>query len=176
LWLFFFKLSGWKINGHLPAINKYICAVAPHTSNWDFIVGLAARRILKIKNAKFLGKSQLFRRPYGWFFKMIGGIPVYRNEHHDMVEQVATIARNSNKFILGIAPEGTRKKVNKLKTGFWYIAKAADIPIVPVGFDYKKREVVIAAPVYTGDVDNDIRALIEFYKGITGKNPELGID
>jgi 1-acyl-sn-glycerol-3-phosphate acyltransferase len=171
-----FKLAGWKIAGNLPVVRRYICAVAPHTSNWDFIVGIAARSILRIRDAKFLGKSQLFKQPFGWFFRMIGGIPVYRDEHHDMVDQVAAIARNSDEFILGIAPEGTRKKVNKLKTGFWYIAKAADIPIVPVGFDYKLRQVVIASPVVATDLDKDIRTLIEFYKGITGKNPELAIE
>ncbi len=107
----------------MPPIRKYICAVAPHTSNWDFVVGVAARSILRITHAKYLGKSQLFKAPYGWFFRWIGGIPVYRDKSHDMVDQVAAVANASEDFILAIAPEGTRKKVDKLKTGFWYIAK-----------------------------------------------------
>ncbi len=175
LWLLGFKLFGWKINGQLPPIKKYICAVAPHTSNWDVVVGMAARSILRIRHAKFLGKSQLFVAPIGWFFRLIGGIPVYRDKSNDMVDQVAAIIRNSENFILAIAPEGTRKKVAKLKTGFWYISKAANIPVVPVGLDYKLKEVVIGPPLYATDLDKDMNTLWEFYKGITGKNPELGI-
>lgn len=171
-----YKIFGWKIVGHLPSEKKYICAVAPHTSNWDFIVGVGARSILRITSAKYLGKSQLFRWPFGAFFRSIGGIPVYRDQKHDMVDQVAAIARSSNEFILAIAPEGTRKKVNKLKTGFWYIARAANIPIVPVGLDYKKHHVVIGTPVYPDELEKDIATMMEFYKGITGKNPQLGID
>jgi 1-acyl-sn-glycerol-3-phosphate acyltransferase len=157
-------------------VKKYICCIAPHTSNWDFVVGVAARSILRIRKAKYLGKSQLFRKPIGWFFRAIGGIPVYRDSKHDMVEQVADIARKSDEFILAIAPEGTRKKVTKLKTGFWYIAKAANIPVVPVGLDYKKKEVVIAPPIYVSDIETDLNTLVEFYKGVKGKNQELGID
>lgn len=163
------------MHGQLPNVKKYICAVAPHTSNWDVVVGVAARSILRIHRARFLGKSQLFRKPYGWFFRMIGGIPVYRDERHDMVEQVVTRIRQSDEFILAIAPEGTRKKVTKLKTGFWYIAKAAGIPIVPVGFDFMKKAVVIGPLLYPSDIDTDMAKLIEFYHGIHGKNPELGL-
>lgn len=175
LWLLGFSSSGWKIVGQLPHEKKYICLVAPHTSNWDVIVGMAARSILRIKDAKFLGKSQLFKKPFGWFFKAVGGIPVYRDKSHDMVEQVAHIVKKSDEFILAIAPEGTRKKVTKLKTGFWYIAKAANIPFVPVGLDYRKKQVVLGPTMYVSDIDTDMNALMEFYRQITGKNPELGI-
>lgn len=175
IFLLSYKIFGWKINGNLPPIKKYVCAVAPHTSNWDFFVGVAARSILRVQRAKFLGKSQLFRSPYGWFFRMIGGIPVERDKSHDMVEQVAERIKNSDEFILAIAPEGTRRKVTKLKTGFWYIAKAADIPIVPVGLDFRKREVVIGTPIHPSEIEKDITLLTEFYKSITGRNPELGI-
>jgi hypothetical protein len=92
-----------------------------------------------------------------------------------MVDQVAAIARDSNDFILGIAPEGTRKKVTKLRTGFWYIAKAANIPIVPLGFDFKKKEVVIGHPLYPTDLETDMETLITFYRSIQGKNPESGL-
>lgn len=159
----------------MPSINKYICAVAPHTSNWDFVVGVAARSILRMQHARYLGKSQLFRAPYGWFFRWIGGIPVYRDKSHDMVQQVASIANDTDRFILAIAPEGTRKKVDKLKTGFWYIAKAANIPVVPVGFEYQKKEVVIGEPLYPSDVETDINLLLSFYRTIRGKNPDQGL-
>ncbi len=175
LWIVFFKITGWKVVGSLPNVNKYICPVAPHTSNWDVIIGMATRSILRIHGAKFLGRSQLFRAPFGWFFRMVGGIPVYRDERHDMVDQVVSVIRSSDKFILAIAPEGTRKKVTKVRTGFWYIARAANIPIAPVGFDYKKKEVIIYPALYASEIDADLHELMEFYSGITGKNPELGL-
>ena len=115
-------------------VKKYIIAVAPHTSNWDFPVGLAARSVLRIQSAQFLGKSQLFVPPFGWIFRMLGGHPVDRSSSHDMVEQVVKIFAKHENFILAMAPEGTRKKVTKLRTGFYFIAKGAQVPIVPVGF------------------------------------------
>jgi 1-acyl-sn-glycerol-3-phosphate acyltransferase len=174
-YLLCFKIFGWKVAGRLPDLKKYICAIAPHTSNWDFLVGVAARSILRVHRAKFLGKSQLFRKPYGWIFRSIGGIPVFRDKSHDMVDQVAAIIRESDEFILAIAPEGTRKKVTKLRTGFWYIAKAAGIPIVPLGFDFRKKEVVIGPLLHPADIEKDMATLTKFYHGIQGKNPELGL-
>src|SRR5215203_3066390 len=137
---YLFNAFGWKITGNFPpGLRKYIIAVAPHTSNWDFPVALAARSILKIENAKFLGKSQLFRPPVGWLFRAIGGYPVERTTSHDMVNQVVKLFNTHDDFILAIAPEGTRKKVEKLKTGFYFIARNANIPIIPVGFDFKQK-------------------------------------
>ena len=124
LYLLLFKIFGWKINGHFPEqVKKYVIAVAPHTSNWDFVVGVAARSILRIQRAKFLGKSQLFRPPFGWLFRRLGGYSVDRSKSQDVVEQVAHIFDQHDDFVLALAPEGTRKKVGKLKTGFYYIAK-----------------------------------------------------
>jgi 1-acyl-sn-glycerol-3-phosphate acyltransferase len=174
LFILLFKLYGWKIDGQIPPIRKYICAVAPHTSNWDFVVGVAARSILRITRAKYLGKSQLFKAPYGWFFRLTGGIPVYRDKSHDMVDQVVGVANASDDFILAIAPEGTRTKVDKLKTGFWYISKEANIPVIPVGFDYERRLIVIGLPIYPTDIESDMNSLMTFYQGIKGRNPELG--
>ncbi|MBX2913149.1 MAG: lysophospholipid acyltransferase family protein [Cyclobacteriaceae bacterium] len=177
LYLLVFKALGWKIQGAFPPdIKKYIVAVGPHTSNWDFMVGLAGRSILRIQKAKFLGKSTLFKPPFGWVFRMLGGYPVDRSQRHDMVAQVASLFASHDEFVLAIAPEGTRKKVEKLRTGFYYIAKKANIPIVPVGFDYGKKEIVVSPPLYpTGDFDHDMALLLGFYRNIVGKNPELGI-
>ncbi len=177
LYVLLFRVFGWRINGEFsPDLKKYIIAVAPHTSNWDFLVGVAARSILRLHNARYLGKSQLFKPPFGWFFRWIGGYPVDRTKSHDMVEQVASIFNSHEKFVLAIAPEGTRKKVDKLKTGFYYIAKKAGVPIVPVGFDFKKKEVVIGQPFRPGsDFDADMQLLLRFYENISGRNPELGI-
>jgi 1-acyl-sn-glycerol-3-phosphate acyltransferase len=176
-YLFIFRIFGWKVNGQFPpGLKKYIVAVAPHTSNWDFLVGVAARSILQMQNAKFLGKSSLFKPPFGWFFRWLGGYPVERSKHTDMVQQVADIFKVHDQFILAMAPEGTRKKVDKLRTGFYYIAQRAHVPIIPVGFDFDKKEVVLGTPFYpSDDVQKDIDVLISFYKGIKGKNPELGL-
>jgi 1-acyl-sn-glycerol-3-phosphate acyltransferase len=172
---FLFKSFGWKINGSLPqGLKKYIIAVAPHTSNWDFLVGIAARSVLNITGAKFLAKSQLFVAPFGWLFRAMGGYPVERSTSNDMVAQVTVIINSHPDFILAIAPEGTRKKVERLKTGFYHIARAANIPIVPVGFDYEKKEVVVGAPLHPASIENDLKTLHDFYKHIKGKNPELG--
>ena len=172
-----FKWMGWKIEGRFPAeLKKYIVAVAPHTSNWDFPIGVMTRSILKMQNARFLGKSSLFKPPFGWLFRSMGGYPVDRSKHNDMVQQVADIFQAHDQFILAIAPEGTRKKVDKLKTGFYYIAKKANVPIIPCGFDFERKVVVIGQPFYPSDhVDNDMNQLIAFYKNIKGRNPELGL-
>jgi 1-acyl-sn-glycerol-3-phosphate acyltransferase len=172
-----FKITGWKVEGNFPTdLKKYIIAVAPHTSNWDFPVGVLARSILKLEKAKFLGKDSLFRPPVGWFFRWLGGHPVDRSNRHEMVQLVVNIFNKHDEFIVAMAPEGTRKKVEKLRTGFYFIAKGANIPIIPVGFDFEKKIVKVGAPFYTtNDQDHDIKQLIEFYRTIKGKNPELGI-
>ncbi len=176
-YIFLFKITGWKVNGHFPPeLKKYIIAVAPHTSNWDFLVGVCARSILKIQKANFLAKSSLFKPPFGWVFKFLGGYPVDRSKNSDMVQYVADIFDSHDLFILALAPEGTRKKVDKLKTGFYYIAKKAGVPIIPCGFDYSRKEVIVGSPFYPSDnVQKDIEILTLFYANIQGKNPEWGL-
>jgi 1-acyl-sn-glycerol-3-phosphate acyltransferase len=178
-WLYqlIFKLTGWKTTGQFPPeLKKYIVAVAPHTSNWDFLVGVAARSILRMKETKFLAKSQLFKPPYGWIFSVLGGYPIERSSSHDMVKQVVDLFNAHDHFILAITPEGTRKKVEKLKTGFYYIAKGARVPIIPVGFDYQKKEVILGNPLYPSEnMNEDFDKLYTFYRQINGKNPELGL-
>lgn len=168
---------GWKINGSFPPeIKKYIVAVAPHTSNWDFVIGVLARSILQMQNTRFLGKSTLFKPPFGWFFRALGGHPVDRSKSNDLVQQVVDIFNAHEQFIVAIAPEGTRKKVGTLRTGFYYIAKGAKIPIIPCGFDFEKKEVVIAQPFYTTEnVSADMESLLSFYRSVKGRNPELGL-
>jgi 1-acyl-sn-glycerol-3-phosphate acyltransferase len=174
-WLFY--RLGWTLNGSMPTqYKKYVIAVAPHTSGWDFPVGVMARSALKIYKARYLGKSQLFKPPFGWFFRMTGGTPVDRSSSHDVVEQVVQMFNKHDEFILALAPEGTRQKVNKLRTGFYYIAKGAGVPIVPVGFDFEKKQIVIGAPLFPSDnFDQDMATLMSFYRSIKGKIPELGL-
>lgn len=172
-----FKLCGWKVEGSFPAdIKKFVIAIAPHTSNWDFTVGLSARSILRLQNARFIGKSQLFNWPYGWFFRWLGGIPVDRSRSHNLVQQAAQYFHQNAAFVLALAPEGTRKKVHTLKTGFYYIAKTAGVPIFPVGFDFARKTVVVGEPLFPGpDTEADLQRLMAFYRGITGKNPACGL-
>jgi 1-acyl-sn-glycerol-3-phosphate acyltransferase len=177
LYLLIFNLLGWKIVGEFPRqLKKYIIAVAPHTSNWDFPLGVMARSILRIQNARFLGKHSLFNPPFGWIFRSLGGYPVDRSGSHDVVQQAVDIFNAHEKFILALAPEGTRKKVDKLRTGFYYIAKGANIPIVPVGFDFSTKRIVIGTPMMpTDNFDHDMETLLAFYRTMKGKNPELGL-
>ena len=177
LYVLLFKMFGWKVVGNMPREKKYIIAVGPHTSNWDFPVGVAARSILRIQKAQFLGKSQLFKPPFGWFFRALGGHPVERTTSHDMVDQVVKIFNRHDEFVLALAPEGTRKKVDKVRTGFYYIAKGAQVPIVPVGFDFQKKLIVVSEPQYsTNDADADMEKILSFYRTIKGRNPDLGIE
>jgi 1-acyl-sn-glycerol-3-phosphate acyltransferase len=178
VYLLIFKIIGWRVEGAFPRdLKKYIVAIAPHTSNWDFVIGVMARSIVHIQSARFLGKSQLFKPPFGWFFRWLGGHPVERTTSHDMVQQVVDIFNAHDKFILAIAPEGTRKKVLKLKTGFYYIALQAKVPIIPCGFDFGGKKIAIGQPFYpSANVETDMEFLRKFYSGIKGRNPELGID
>ena len=173
-WLFF--RVGWKVSGALPSFKKYVIAVAPHTSGWDFVIGIMARSALKIESSHYLGKSQLFRPPFGWIFRALGGTPVDRSTSNDVVDQVVEIFNKHDEFVLALAPEGTRKKVGKLKTGFYYIARGAKVPIVPVGFDFERKMIVISEALFpTENFDLDMETLLTFYKTIKGKIPELGL-
>src|SRR5258708_11963904 len=110
IYLFIFKLIGWRVEGSFPPeLKKYIVAVAPHTSNWDFVIGVMARSILKIQKAKFFGKSQLFKSPFGWFFRLLGGHSVDRSLSHDLVHLVVYIFISHVEFILVLAPASTIK-------------------------------------------------------------------
>lgn len=176
-WILFLKLKGWKTNVRFPAgIKKCIIAIAPHTSWVDFVLGLAYRSILKLKHARFLGKKELFDGPFGFYFRWMGGLPVDRFSKQNTVDQVADILKSKDEIMIGLAPEGTRKKVEKLRTGFYHIAKKAGIPIVMLGFDYAKKELVIAEPFFPTDNEaNDFEHIIRFFAPIKGRHPEKGL-
>lgn len=156
-------------------LKKYIVIVAPHTSNWDFVIGLAYRNILDMNYVGFLAKHQLFKPPFGWIFRKLGGIPVDRTTSHNLVEAVAAMFTKHERFAIAIAPEGTRKKVEKLKTGFYFIAAKANVPIIMVGLDYKSKSVVFSEPLYPSDQVKDFDRIYSFYSTIYGKHPELGL-
>ncbi|HET9055461.1 MAG TPA: 1-acyl-sn-glycerol-3-phosphate acyltransferase [Chitinophagaceae bacterium] len=176
-WTLFLKVLGWNTKPGFPSgVAKCVIIVAPHTSWLDFIIGLAYRSILKLHNAKFLGKKELFKRPFGFLFRWLGGVPVDRFSKHNVVDQVVDIFNRNEKLMIALAPEGTRKKVDKLRTGFYYIAKKAHVPIIMTGFDFKKKTLVFAEPFYVSDDEtNDFKRIVNFFAPIQGKHPELGL-
>ena len=176
-WKIFWKLSGWKIQGELPSdLRQCVILVAPHTSAWDVVLGMAVRAVMPIRDAHFLGKKELFSGPMGWFFKAVGGVPVDRSGNQNMVEQVAEIFKARPDFKLAMSPEGTRRKVDRIRTGFYYIAKKANVPIVLAGLDFSLKAVIFSEPFYpTDDEAADFAKIISFFAPIKGKYPELGM-
>ena len=168
-----FKILGWKIVGSIPEIKKYVVISAPHTSNWDFLIGGCFAYILDIK-PKYLVKMELYIWPLSILIKLNGGIPVYRKTAKNTVDQVVEIFQTTENLILGIAPEGTRSRVEKWKTGFYYIAQKANVPIVPMYMDYEKKEVGYFDMLNpSGDLQKDLQKIQECYQSVIGKNPEL---
>ena len=165
-------LTGWKFEGTIPDEPKFVIIVAPHTSNWDFFVGLWAYFAIGFR-ISFLGKHTVFVGPVGWFMRWLGGIPVVRTVHSDRVKENIAAFNAAEKMILVLAPEGTRKFVPEWKTGFYHVANGAKVPIVPVAFDFGNRVIRIFSPFWTtGNADLDIDALQDLYRGIKGRHPE----
>ena len=177
LWKLYWKVAGWKVTGHFPYQHKkMVIIVAPHTSSADVIVGFAARNELKIDKAKFLAKKELFDGPFGFLFRWLGGTPVDRTSSQGMVEQAAGLFDSNDEFILAMAPEGTRKRVDKLRTGFYHIAKAAGVPILPIGLDFKNKNLVVGEAFYTtNDETADFDRIIQFFSKIEGAKPEYDL-
>lgn len=150
--------------------------MAPHTSSWDVVIGLLYRNIIGISGTKFLGKKELFTGLTGIIFKLLGGTPVDRFAKHNVVEQVIDLFNKNTEFKLALSPEGTRHKVDKLRTGFYHIAKGAKVPIVMAGLDFKNKKLILSTPFYaSNDEAEDIQKVIKFFAPIEGKVPELGI-
>lgn len=168
----YFNLMGWKMDDHFPQIDKCVIAVVPHTSWWDFPLGLLVRKILGME-INYVGKKSLFKPPFGWFFRWTGGAPIDRSKSENKVEAVAQIFASRKQFRLALAPEGTRKKVEQLKTGFYYIARTAQVPIVLVAFDYGNRRVKFSeALIPTENMEADFETYLQFFKGVKGKVPD----
>lgn len=169
---FIFKLIGWKIVGELPNEKKYIVIVAPHTSNWDFVICLCARFVVGVK-INFLAKHQLFFFPLSSFLRAVGGTPVDRSKKGNIVEKIVELFRQRDELRLGLAPEGTRSPVSRWKEGFYHIACQAGIPIVMVGPDYSTKEIRIHQPFWpSGDIKEDFQYIIEFFRTIKGYHPK----
>ena len=170
----FQKLLGWKLVGNFPShLKKYVVIAAPHTSWHDFPIAILARNVSGEK-INFIGKDSLFKGPFGWFFKWLGGAPVDRSKNNNLVDAIVDIFNSREEFRLGLSPEGTRKKVEKWKTGFYYIAKGANVPIVMATLDFGKKQVKVSDPYLpTDDMEKDFAYFHSFYEGVQGKNPEL---
>jgi len=165
------RLVGWRVEGKLPDLPKFVLIAAPHSSNWDFLMFLGVVFHLRA-NVRFMGKAELFRNPFGWFFYYCGGIPVDRTKSQGLVEQMVNACQKSEKFILTIAPEGTRHHVTEWKMGFYHIARNAGIPIVLAVVDGKHKTMRVGQVFHpTENMDADIKAVQGYFEGMTGINP-----
>lgn len=168
--LLILKIMGWRIEGRFPDIPRFVLIAAPHTSNWDFPITIFIAFAFKAK-IYWMGKEAIFRPPFKNFFRWLGGIPIDRSKSNNIVEQMVQKFSMSKKLILTIPPSGTRKKVMKWKTGFYYISQGADVPIVLGFLDYK-RKVGGIGPVFfpTGDIEADMREIRAYYADMRGRN------
>ena len=166
------SLMGWQFEGNFPDRPKCVIAVAPHTSNWDFVIGLSAVFALDLR-ARFLGKHTLFEGPLGVVMRLVGGIPVDRHHPEGLIERTVSAFEGEEKLYLAIAPEGTRSRVERWKSGFHRIARAACVPIVPVAFDWSRRTIVIMAPFApSASWEADEPRLLALFRPEMAKRPE----
>lgn len=169
-----FRLNGWKIVGTVPAeTKKAVVIAAPHTSNWDFVYALAIFRMLKLK-VRYLIKKEVYRFPLSILIKNTGGIPVERSRKQNLIEQIIQKLNESEELLVAIPAEGTRKRVDKWKSGFYYAALGAGVPVLPGYLDFKKKEGGFGPPIYlTGNKEEDMGKLRAFYADKMGKYPAL---
>lgn len=166
LWL---RVGRWRLAGDLPDLPQAIIIVAPHTSNWDFPVGLAIKFLLRLK-ARWLGKAAIFNSPLGGFFRDIGGIPVDRSAAHNVVQASIDAFRDTPRMLLALAPEGTRSARMNWKSGFYHIARGAAVPVIPVIFDWQAKIVSFLPPQQMGDdAAAEIARLQQLFDGVRGK-------
>src|ERR1041384_6314645 len=165
------RLAGWRVEGTLPDLPKFVLIGAPHTSNWDFVLFLGVIFSLRA-NVRFMGKAELFRFPIGWVFRYCGGVPVDRKKSTGLVEQMVKASNESERFILTIAPEGTRHQVTEWKHGFYHIAKSAAIPIVMAVVDGKHKGAHIGQVFHpTDNMEADMKTIKGFFEGGGGIKP-----
>jgi 1-acyl-sn-glycerol-3-phosphate acyltransferase len=174
--LIYFKLLGWQIIGNTSfskdTVKKAVIIAVPHTSWHDFYIGVLLRAVIQVKT-NFIGKKELFVFPLGYFFKWLGGSPINRQTKENKVYSIAKLFNDNNEFRITLAPEGTRKKVKEWRTGFYYIAKKANVPIIMFTLDFEKKQNKISEPFYpTDNIKADFDYMYSFYNGVKGKIPE----
>ena len=170
-WLLYKKL-GWTKNITIEHPRKFILALAPHTSNWDFALGQVYMRAEGM-HINFLMKKEWFFWPFGTLFRRMGGIPVHRQKHTSMTDSMAETAKAAKTFHLCITPEGTRSKNPEWKKGFYFIALKAGLPILLYGIDYEKKHIQCTKTIIpSGDLETDMREIKLYFKDFKGKKPE----
>jgi 1-acyl-sn-glycerol-3-phosphate acyltransferase len=165
------RLAGWRTHVKSPHPSRCVLIGAPHTSNWDFVIMLLLMAAEGIP-VRWMGKDSLFRWPMGVFWRSLGAIPVNRRERTNLVDQVAAIFTEFDELIIGLSPEGTRSKTSHWRSGFYYIAHKAKVPIVMAYIDYANKVCGLGPSIKpTGDIQADFMIIRDFYSGIVGKYP-----
>ena len=171
----FYRLRGWKAHGAPPVDGRCVIIAAPHTSNWDFLYFIGLTEDIGIQ-PHFMAKDSLFRWPMGKFMRDMGGVPVVRSSRQNVVDTMAAEFARRDRFMLTIAPEGTRGKVGQWRTGFYHIAMKAGVPLVVGMMDYGTKTGGLGPAIWpTGDYDADMAKIFEFYQTVTPKHPSRGI-
>lgn len=175
--LFLMRLGGWRLDFHVPDLPKMVAILGHHTSNWDGVWCVVVKYVVEDRPVAWIMKDTAYKFPFRAALDWLGCIPVNRRAPEGFVEQAARRFMESDSVVLSITPEGTRKRTDQWKSGFYRIAQACDIPIVPVYLDYKRREFGTGTPFWpSGDYTADMHRLAEFYAGRTPRNPELAGD
>jgi len=168
----FLRLAGWQAEGAKPHLRHFVVIAAPHTSNWDFVFGLAVAAALDVK-ITWLGKHALFRPPFGWLMRRLGGIPVVRHRRENMVSRMAGIFETRESLALVLAAEGTRRYTPHWRSGFYHIARAANVPMVLSYLDYARRCGGLGPAILpSGDIRSDMDEIRGFYADKTARHPD----
>ncbi len=170
------KFKGWEFEGELPPQGKFLLVCGPHTSNWDFIYLLAIMFMLRIK-VSWMGKHTLFKKPFGKVMRWLGGIPIDRRSAHGVVDQIVDHYNENENLIIAVTPEGSRRKRDHWKSGFYHIANKAQVPLLLGYADYANKKAGTGLSfIPTGKVKQDMDIIRNFYKDIRGDHPELEND
>jgi len=169
------RVWGWRLGAFPMHLRKAVIVVGPHTSTWDFPVALLARIALGIK-VKFVGKAELFKPPFGFLFRYWGGFPVARTVREDTVANIVRLFEAHDDFLFGISPEGSRRHVPQLRSGFYYIAQKAAVPIVMIGMDFHKKTIETGPVIPPGLGEREtVSMVVNYFSSVRGKNPDQGI-
>lgn len=174
--LFILKLFGWRLDDQSPDIHRYVLINYPHTSNWDFVLGMLAMWGMKMP-LNWVAKHSIFWGPFGPMFKAIGGVPLNRGQSTGFIQKNIELFEQREEFVLGLMPEGTRSKKDHVKSGFYHIAIGAKVPLALAYIDYKNKIIGVGKVIdLTGDIDVDFEVIKDFYQNVMACRPELASD
>jgi len=167
------RIVGWKPEGSAPASRRFVLIAAPHTSNWDLALLLLFAQVYGVR-VNWMGKHSLFGGPMGWVMRKLGGVPVRRHRSNSLVAQMAEVIEGSSRIALTVPAEGTRAYTTHWKSGFYHIARAANVPVVLGFLDYGRRRGGFGPEiVLTGDLREDMGEIRAFYADKQGRYPEM---